>query len=157
LVTSTQAALEEFGLSRRQRQGAPATMPEIVPALWDASRFLRCSPGRRKTAGRLVWERPVGYNRTAECPFLSLQPLGFTWKDGMAWLYIRELTAPVLQSLDCRRRQINQTAFAAFRLALPTVMMPSIKSTCCQRSKRSSCERNPVWMQHLGEFPRNLA
>jgi len=36
----------------------------------------------------------------------------------MARLYIRELASPVLKSLDRHRRQINQTAFAASRLAL---------------------------------------
>ena len=59
-------------------------VPEIVPAAFDARRLLDCPPCRRKTAHRLIGERPVGYDPPAECALLAAKPVGFPWEHGMA-------------------------------------------------------------------------
>lgn len=67
---------------------------------------------------RLVRKRPVRNDCTTEHSLLALQPVEFPWEHDMVGLCIRGLTAPVLKGLDSQCRQIDQTAFAAFRLAL---------------------------------------
>ena len=114
----TEQRLESLVSCSTSGDARSGTVPQIVPSAFDASQFLRCLPYRRKGTDRLVWKCLVRHHRAAESPFPSPQRVAFTRKRGMARLYIRELASPVLKSLDRHRRQINQTAFAASRLAL---------------------------------------
>ena len=76
------------GLVRRTTSGhaGSGAVPEIVPAAFDASRFLGSPPCRRKAAHGLVRECLVGYDGPAKRAFLAFQSVCFPWEHGMTRL-----------------------------------------------------------------------